>query len=488
MKRPTKDIVNQTVLLRLISFILLLLFFVASVFAIIVAQGNIINFSNGEIITTGTLKIESNVKDYKVFVEDKEVNMSNNRIEDLEPGEYKIRLEKDGYSSWENAVKVRAGIISSINAQLFPSKINIQRFIDSNIEYATYSNDGKYIFYIVSDPISSQNSGIWRRSLQSSVISVIEDSKLKLLDLTPDVVTLLANDKLVLLVSPDNEKLLLKSTSNDLLMTLSANRFNNTNDIEPIVIPYTVDTLSWFKDSNHFIISTKNILLNYNLNDKSFNLINIFESNPVFTISNDLSQIYFIRNNAIYKFVDKTEEAILSNGKELFSATELVETVVYGKDNIIITNNINGLYYVDTESNIKQNIGEYNLISVSPDNKNLILEKDGIYTALEVERIANNKSISLNYLKADITAAVNSQSISWAQDSSFFTFKYKDNDGVIFAASRKINNIVELANLEKTKISDVTLINKSNTEILIQIQILSEEAAKETSYIYRLDI
>ena len=488
MKRPTKDIVTKTVLLRLISFVLLLLFFVASVFAIIVAQGNIINFSNGEIVTTGTLRIESNIKDYKVFVEDKEAHINNNRIEDLEPGEYKIRLEKEGYSSWESSVKVRAGIISSINAQLFPSKINIQRFIDSNIEYATYSTDGKYIFYIVSDPISSQNSGIWRRSLQSSVISVIEDSKLKLLDLTPDVTKLLAAGNLEILVSPDNEKLLLKSKLNNLLITLSANRFNNSNDIEPIEIPYSIDTLSWFKDSNHFVISSNNILLNYNLNDKSYNLINIFESTPIFTMSSDLGQVYFIRANAIYKFVDRTEEAILLNSKELFSESELVETVLYSKDNIIITKNINGIYYIDSESNIKQNIGDYNLISISPDNKNLILEKDGTYTALEVERIANNKSISLNYLKADLITAVNAESISWAQDSSFFTFKYKDNDGAIFAASRKINNIVELANLEKTQISDVTLINKSNTEILIQIQIISEETAKEATYIYRLDI
>ncbi len=488
MKKPNKDIVNRTVLLRLISFFLLLSFFIASVLAIIIAQGNIIDLSNGEIVTTGTLRIESNVKDYKVFFEDKEVSISNNRVEDLQPGEYKIRLEKAGYSSWENLVKIRAGIISSINVQLFPSKINIQRFIDSDIKFATYSGDGKYIFYIVSDPISFQNSGIWRRSLQSSIISVIEDSKLKLMDLTPELETLIATNELQVFVSPDNEKLLIKSIDNTSIQTISANKFNAPNDQDLIEIPYPVGNLHWFKDSKHLIVNSGNLLFRYNLEDKSTNLVNVFDKDQIYNLSNDLGQIYFVRNNKLYRFVDRSEEIVQLEGEDVFTELEYIKSIVYSKDNIIITNNTDGLYYIDVEAGIKQNIGSYILISASPDNKNFLLEKDGNYFALELEKIANNKSVSLNYQKSDITSPINQESIHWSTDSSFFTFKYINNAGVIYAASRKINNIVELVNLENTQIGNNTLINKSNTEILIQINIISEETGKEIAYIYRLDI
>lgn len=114
-----------------------LLIVVISVFLIFYAQGWRINFKNLKIYKTGLLYLVMNPVPDKIYVENKEYAGKNEFYQNLVPGDYDVRVVKNGYVDWIENIKVEAEMVSAQkNVLIFLAKPVVSDLTDqANIDY-----------------------------------------------------------------------------------------------------------------------------------------------------------------------------------------------------------------------------------------------------------------------------------------------------------------------------------------------------------------
>jgi len=111
---------------------LLVIFFVivfiigATVGIIFFAQGYQIS-TKGKIsfLATGIISATSKPKSASVYVDDKLLATTDNAI-NLPPGNYNIKIVKDGYLPWQKSIQVKKEIAYQTNTQLFRSSPDLK--------------------------------------------------------------------------------------------------------------------------------------------------------------------------------------------------------------------------------------------------------------------------------------------------------------------------------------------------------------------------
>jgi len=138
-------------------------FITATVVIIIIAQGGKVTPKGIE--HTGIIKLHLKPSnDIKVYVDEKQVKVSNDRIENLTTGEYEIKIEKEGYSSWTKKINIEEGIVKDLFVTLFPKELKLEQITTTSIDNVFFSPDGSYLIYTVTKAESQQN-GIWKLKL-----------------------------------------------------------------------------------------------------------------------------------------------------------------------------------------------------------------------------------------------------------------------------------------------------------------------------------
>ncbi|MDP2647701.1 MAG: hypothetical protein Q8P35_00435 [Candidatus Yanofskybacteria bacterium] len=99
---------------RVLFLLAILLFIAASFIAVAYAQGYKYSFEDKEFVHTGAISLKTNT-DAKIFFDD-ELHGSTSfigssyGIDRLLPGDYKLRLYREGFSPWEKSVAVQEGM------------------------------------------------------------------------------------------------------------------------------------------------------------------------------------------------------------------------------------------------------------------------------------------------------------------------------------------------------------------------------------------
>ncbi len=102
------------------SVAIVLFVLIAGVGAIFWARGFKPNLRTGEIKRTGLIVASSTPTGASVYLNDRLTSATNTNIAFLDPGIYKVKIQKDGYSTWEKEVLVREDLATEIKALLFP--------------------------------------------------------------------------------------------------------------------------------------------------------------------------------------------------------------------------------------------------------------------------------------------------------------------------------------------------------------------------------
>src|SRR3990167_10917913 len=84
----------------------LLLILSISTFLIFQARGYKLDFKNKKIEKTGIIAISSLPTGAAIYLNEKLVNATNTNLSDLVPGEYQVKVAKEGYLPWEKKVLV----------------------------------------------------------------------------------------------------------------------------------------------------------------------------------------------------------------------------------------------------------------------------------------------------------------------------------------------------------------------------------------------
>lgn len=111
------------------------------------ARGFKPDFKNGGIDRTGLIVINSIPTGAQVYLNDKLTSATNASIPYLDPGIYKVKIQKDGYSIWEKDIEIKADLAFEIKAVLFPTGPQISPLTLTGAANPTLSPDNSKIIY-----------------------------------------------------------------------------------------------------------------------------------------------------------------------------------------------------------------------------------------------------------------------------------------------------------------------------------------------------
>lgn len=165
----------------LISLILIGFFIIAgTVGAILYATGYRFSFSgNGTgnikfIEGTGLLVATSHPDGARVMVNGHLTTATNNTI-NLAPGEYNVKIEKDGYVTWDKKIIIRKSFVSEANALLLPTTPKLEAVTTIGISNPIVDATQTLLTYTVSSSSAAKN-GIYSLDMSARTLIFLGES------------------------------------------------------------------------------------------------------------------------------------------------------------------------------------------------------------------------------------------------------------------------------------------------------------------------
>lgn len=121
-----------------------------------------------EISTRGLLSITTEPNAAEVYV-DGELKTASNATISLEPGEYAVRVRKEGFLPWEKTIKIEKEVVTPVFVSLVSSAPSLSALTSQGAINPTLSNDGTKLAYGRSseDKNEADKNGIWVYELTS---------------------------------------------------------------------------------------------------------------------------------------------------------------------------------------------------------------------------------------------------------------------------------------------------------------------------------
>ena len=106
---PEKNKFNYKYLFKIIFYIFALL---VAIYLVLLASGYKLDLERKIIIETGSIYLNSNPKDVKIYLNGKLKSVKAPfKLSYLLPGNYQIKIEKEGFKSWEKNLSVKSGMV-----------------------------------------------------------------------------------------------------------------------------------------------------------------------------------------------------------------------------------------------------------------------------------------------------------------------------------------------------------------------------------------
>lgn len=227
----------------LISLGILLFLLLATTAVVLYAKGYHFGLAKGnlQVAETGLLVTTSKPDGASVFVNGHLTTATDNTI-NLFPGEYDIKIEKEGYFTWHKKIKIQAQIVAKAEALLFPIAPKLESITASGVENPTIDPSLSRIAYTVASQ-SARKNGIYILDMTSRPILTLRSAATQIVDDTIDIFS-----KARLAWSPDGQELVatISATSQATTYLLKTNQFNqNPSDITATL---TTTQTSWEND------------------------------------------------------------------------------------------------------------------------------------------------------------------------------------------------------------------------------------------------
>ena len=134
------------------------------------AKGYRLNLQQGiNFKATGILSATSKPKASSVYINDHLITATDDTI-NLSPGDYNIKIVKDGYTSWQKKITLKKETVFQTDAYLFRINPDIRSITLSGAINPNISNDNTKIVYAVASASASKNNGLYQYDLTNNLL------------------------------------------------------------------------------------------------------------------------------------------------------------------------------------------------------------------------------------------------------------------------------------------------------------------------------
>jgi hypothetical protein len=261
----------------LIPAAILLFLVIGTILTVFYGKGYRITFKQEmpKISKTGLLVAESEPKGAQVFIDDHLTTATDNTL-NLNPGIYNIKIQKEGYFSWQKKLKIEAEVVTNIEAKLLSSAPRLESIATTSIKNPLIDPSYTKIAYQISSESAVRKNGIFVLNMNTSSIPVpvltLKSSSTQIAD---DTIDRFSEAKLTW--SPDGTEILAEITTAPQKITtykLLADRFNeNPQDVTAILdsVHSTWDQQKQQKEKNLFAGIKNNM---HQLINQNFSILN----------------------------------------------------------------------------------------------------------------------------------------------------------------------------------------------------------------------
>ncbi len=157
--------------LLIVSFVFFLVT-AGTIITSLFARGYQISFRKGPLITaTGLLSVTSKPESASVYINDRLVTATNDTV-NLPPGEYQVKINKDGYLPWQKTFQVKKETVFQTDAQLFRSVADLNSLSLAGAINPVSSPDGTKIIFAVASASASINNGLYIVELTDNLLLI----------------------------------------------------------------------------------------------------------------------------------------------------------------------------------------------------------------------------------------------------------------------------------------------------------------------------
>jgi len=197
------------------------------------AQGYRLNLKKQKVTATGLLVANSFPKGASVFINDKLTTATDDTL-NLPPGEYHVKIAKDGFIPWQKKLLLQKELVTQTNARLFPAVPDLKGLTFTGAVNPSASPDGYKLAFSVASASAKLKNGLWVLELENSTKGprqIAENS------------TLFDFSNSQLTWSPDNEQILARTDKSAVL--LDSSRFNKSSDLKDVSAALTLILKEW---------------------------------------------------------------------------------------------------------------------------------------------------------------------------------------------------------------------------------------------------
>lgn len=199
------------------------LLIIVTTIAVLFASGYRLTQENGHTFVegTGVIVFTSKPDGARVYVNNHLTTATDNTI-NLQPGDYDVRIEKDGYFPWKKKINVKQSEVSQANALLFPSTPTLDPLTTTGASNAAVDDTNTLIAYTVNST-TIRNNGVYLMNMSSRPILPIGGLSTQLTDNT---IADFSNASLNF--SPDGDQLMasISAEFGTVLYVMDTNTFN----------------------------------------------------------------------------------------------------------------------------------------------------------------------------------------------------------------------------------------------------------------------
>lgn len=356
----------------LLYFLILLFLGVGTTLVVLYGRGYRFTREQGkiEVLGTGLLAATSRPEGAGVFVNGHLTSATNATI-NLKPGEYNIKIVKEGYFPWEKKIKIQKEVVSTAYALLFSTTPKLESITDSGLAAPVIDPSGTQIAFTVASA-SARKNGIYILDTTARPILTLQSASTQIADDTVD-----AFSESLLSWSPDGKELIATISASRRVglpatYLLNAKNFNQS----PKDVTQTIEevNLTWQKQKED---KEKSQMFGLKLTLKNL----ILENFKIISWSQDETKILYSAS--------KSATLPLVIDPPLIGANSTPEERSIKKDSIYV-------YDIKEDKNFKIEVGSYQgsqalswfpRLTWFPDSKHLIFVDDRKINIMEYDGV-----------------------------------------------------------------------------------------------------